>query len=405
MTHRYRSTVLPSLLALGIVLSGVTLGAASAQATGCSRSILTIVAHQDDDLLFMNPDIENELTGGACATTVFVTAGDAGAGATYWEEREQGPQSAYATMLGLSPSIIWDTQPTTFSGHSMKVTISPEGGMVRLINMRLPDGTLSGNGTPATGHQSLRLLRDGSISSVTAVDGSTTYTSQQLIDTLRSIIADTDPDTVRVQDARPGQSDHPDHLAAGQYALEALAGFTGTVQAYRGYNVVQNAANVAGTELTRKTATLLAYAEHDPYLCASLTDCPAGTEALWNERQYPAPLAYPIVPEPGPAPYNGPNSARNAAVLASSQAPGQEATKAIDSIISGWPANGTAEWSTNSQRTGAWLQLHWDTPQTIDRVYLYDRPNNADHITGATLTFSDNTTIPVPALNNDGSAT
>ncbi len=108
---------------------------------------------------------------------------------------------------------------------------------------------------------------------------------------------------------------------------------------------------------------------------------------------------------PGPAPYDGPNVARNAAALASSQAPGQPATAAIDNVIAGYPANPGAEWSSNGQRAGAWLQLSWTTPQTIDRVLLYDRPNPADQVTGATLTFSDGTTVSVPALNNDGTAT
>ena len=35
---------------------------------------------------------------------------------------------------------------------------------------------------------------------------------------------------------------------------------------------------------------------------------------------------------------------------------------------------------------------------------LYDRPNPGDQITGGTLTFSDGTTVPVPALDNAGKA-
>ncbi|MEW1961020.1 hypothetical protein AB0269_01000, partial [Microbacterium sp. NPDC077644] len=52
-----------------------------------------------------------------------------------------------------------------------------------------------------------------------------------------------------------------------------------------------------------------------------------------------------------------------------------------------------------------WLLLSWSSSQIIDRVVLYDRPNESDHITGGVLTLSDGSTVEVPALNNDGSAT
>lgn len=42
------------------------------------NGVMTIVAHTDDDLLFMNPDIATSIAEGNVATTVFVTAGDAG---------------------------------------------------------------------------------------------------------------------------------------------------------------------------------------------------------------------------------------------------------------------------------------------------------------------------------------
>ena len=54
---------------------------------------------------------------------------------------------------------------------------------------------------------------------------------------------------------------------------------------------------------------------------------------------------------------------------------------------------------------GSWLKLTWTTAQTMNKVVLYDRPNADDQVTGGTLTFSDGTTVNVPTLNNDGSAT
>ena len=40
-------------------------------------------------------------------------------------------------------------------------------------------------------------------------------------------------------------------------------------------------------------------------------------------------------------------------------------------------------------------------PQTIDRVWLFDRPNDLDQITSAMLVFSDGTTIQVGPLPDD----
>lgn len=101
------------------------------------------------------------------------------------------------------------------------------------------------------------------------------------------------------------------------------------------------------------------------------------------------------------------NVAPNATVTASSQnsADGQLATKAVDEIIDGFPGNYTREWATNGQRVGAWIDLNWAAPMTIDRVVLFDRPNGDDQITGGTLTFSDGSSVNVGALNNNGTAT
>ena len=98
------------------------------------------------------------------------------------------------------------------------------------------------------------------------------------------------------------------------------------------------------------------------------------------------------------------NVASLAAVSASSQnsADGQLAVKVIDGVVDGYPGDYTREWATQGERQGAWVELRWSTPVTIDRISLFDRPNQADQITGATLSFSDGSSVQVSALNNDG---
>ena len=40
----------------------------------------------------------------------------------------------------------------------------------------------------------------------------------------------------------------------------------------------------------------------------------------------------------------------------------------------------------------------------VDKIVLYDRPNANDQVTGATLTFSDGSSLSTGSLPNDGSA-
>src|SRR3546814_4418800 len=59
---------------------------------------LAFVAHLDDDLLFMNPDIASNIEAGGCVQVVYLTASDAGEGEHYMLGRERGVRAAYAYM-------------------------------------------------------------------------------------------------------------------------------------------------------------------------------------------------------------------------------------------------------------------------------------------------------------------
>jgi parallel beta-helix repeat protein len=98
------------------------------------------------------------------------------------------------------------------------------------------------------------------------------------------------------------------------------------------------------------------------------------------------------------------NIAVQASATASSQntTNSQTANKAIDGIKDGYPNDYTKEWATIGEKAGAWIQLNWISPETINKIILYDRPNANDQITAGTLTFSDGSSISVPILNNDG---
>ncbi|MFV2055434.1 MAG: LamG-like jellyroll fold domain-containing protein, partial [Thiohalomonadales bacterium] len=84
---------------------------------------------------------------------------------------------------------------------------------------------------------------------------------------------------------------------------------------------------------------------------------------------------------------------------------GQLVTSAVDGIIDGWPTAPTAEWSSNKETTGAWIELTWPTTVTVDSVTLHDRINQYDQVTSGTLSFSDGSIVNVGALDNSGAAT
>jgi hypothetical protein len=74
---------------------------------------------------------------------------------------------------------------------------------------------------------------------------------------------------------------------------------------------------------------------------------------------------------------------------------------ATDKVLGGYPGDARAEWSSG-QKVGATLRLTWKTPQKINRIALYDRPNLNDNVTSSQLTFNDGTTLTLGALPNDG---
>lgn len=94
------------------------------------------------------------------------------------------------------------------------------------------------------------------------------------------------------------------------------------------------------------------------------------------------------------------NITRTAHVTASGSQPGYSPEGAVDGLVGGYPDDPAQEWSAGAN-AGAALTLTWDTPQTIDHIALYDRPNTTDQITAGIITFSDGSTLPVGALPND----
>jgi hypothetical protein len=182
-------------------------GTARAAACGAG-TLVTVVAHLDDDLLFVDPAITERLDAGWCITTVHLIGGANGADFAYVQTRERASRLAYARMAGVPDA--WLESNVTIAGklvHQMVLKARPQ---VRLLELRLPGGAVRGGRVP------LGLLWDqhATISTYPMnADGSVRvkYDRDALSATLKAILAQAttiytlNPDTVPF-------IEHPDHI-------------------------------------------------------------------------------------------------------------------------------------------------------------------------------------------------
>lgn len=243
---------------------------------GCSD--LYIVAHQDDDLLFMNPDIMNSIQAGNTVRTTFVTAGDASDSQAYWLAREAGIRQAYAQMAGVANS--WTVGPEIIGGRSLQVR-RLIGTNVSVIFLRLPD--------PTNGDPSLAELWSGATATLSSRDGLNTYTRGQLIDVLHQIMIASAAQRVATLDSTGNHlSDHRDHIHSALFAYSAHERYTSlhTLSIYRTYTIESYRVNLSSSEIATKWSVFRTYAANDSHI-GGLGSCPANeTYCNWTQRQY-----------------------------------------------------------------------------------------------------------------------
>lgn len=96
------------------------------------------------------------------------------------------------------------------------------------------------------------------------------------------------------------------------------------------------------------------------------------------------------------------NLARKAEVDVSSSARGYRGAALIDGVADGFPESPGAEWASQRGGAGTAAKLRWEMPEQVGSVWLFDRPNPADHVAAARIAFSDGSTAEVGPLPNDG---
>jgi hypothetical protein len=196
-------------LLLLIIGMGALFAPVSARADDChAGTLVTVVAHLDDDLLFVNPGISDKLQAGWCVTTVHLIGGANGANFDYVKLREKGTRLAYARMAGVADD--WIESTVIFAGKPVHQMVLKQQPKVTLLELRMPGGAVRGGKVP------LGLMWDqGETINTYPInnDGSnvTHYDRAGTVATLKQILAAAteiytlNPDTVPF-------IEHPDHI-------------------------------------------------------------------------------------------------------------------------------------------------------------------------------------------------
>jgi len=260
-------------------------------------TLMTFVAHEDDDLLFTNPDLQTSINAGNCIRTVYLTAGDGGNGAYFWLGRESGSEAAYSYMTNSSND--WVQRIVELNAHEFVTVASPSGNpKISLIFMHLPDGNLKGQGFASTGFESLAKLEAGQIKTVKSVDGQSYYSLSNLSNALVSLMHTYLPADIHTQANYVSKTypDHSDHIAVGNIVRMAASAYDlqqygnqikVPIQYYIGYPVHGMGVNVSGANLTQKEKTWFNYAKYDPTVCQNIQQCnDKTTYGFYLTRQY-----------------------------------------------------------------------------------------------------------------------
>lgn len=257
-------------------------------------TVATIWAHADDDIIFANPGLAESIQGGSTVRAVFVTAGDAGKGLEYAQEREAGIRAAYDLMRGGTGP--WEErQITLLSGARVTRFVPEDESRLSITVLRLPDGGLDGQGFAATGGAGLTQLINGDVTSLSPIDGSPAYDLDRLTATLAELLSASEPRRVSTNvphESAFARGDHPDHSCVGSL-VRACAPSVGITPAamsfFLGYPSQDQPVNVEGELLDAKVEVYRTYAADDPVVrCTETSACLAQPGfGAWLRRTYP----------------------------------------------------------------------------------------------------------------------
>ncbi len=225
-----------------------------------------VSAHPDDWQLFMNPNAYNSVKG-VNEKVIFIhtTAGDAGDGITnnHYLAREEGSLRAIRFMSNTftnngAPGTNMNQTTVNVNGHQiLKFTYRN----IVAYFLRLPDGDYRGTGYPGTNNQSLQKLYNGSITTISAIDGSASYSSlTDLKNTLKSIVQTESTGSIKFNladhDSSINPDDHSDHINSSLIMQDVSSSIGGvTLNLYSEYDTAIRAVNVLNNDFLINAGT------------------------------------------------------------------------------------------------------------------------------------------------------
>lgn len=282
------------------VLAGSATGATPAQA------VVQVVAHEDDDTLFLSPDLITQINNGVDTTTLYVTAGENAPGNTpdpsaYAAQRQVGVRSAYAAMAGVSgcdggsagAGGCWSASTPVFANHQVQMFTLDQRPSVRVIFLNLPENA----DTRFLGGGALtKLWGDPTLTTDTLqMAGAPTqrYSHSDVVDVLNAVLGRYSATIVRTQDPAPDiqlRPDHQDHSVAAEFADAAEAAYSVghprvLLENYRDYNISALPVNLMSSQASAKVGIFEGqYMPHDSFVQYGGTF--KDDYGAWEQREY-----------------------------------------------------------------------------------------------------------------------
>ena len=274
--------VVAGLVPLGVVSS---CGRAPAPPPPPAPSHVQVVAHPDDDILFMNPDLSGGIRRHEATTSIYLTGGESSLPdpQRYVTQRQDGTRAAFARMAA-APD---DWQRTTVpAAGNRPVEVDQLRGRpeVRLVFLNLPEDA---DPAAAGGEHSLTRLHDDRsgraevrtlVPDAGVVRQPQTYRREDVVANLAALYQRFAPTTIGLQDSQPDPRyrnewgrfhNHPDHVVGSDLAREAADRYQARsrrhphVINYRDYNVSESPVNLPRAERAAKHDEFGIYTRHD----------------------------------------------------------------------------------------------------------------------------------------------
>lgn len=260
---------------------------------------MSVVAHHDDDLLFLSPDLITSLRSGACLRAIYLVASDYHGEKTresYLLAREKGLRAAYARAVGRSVDE-WHEGTVTINGHDLPLFTL--GDQLSVVEFRLPDNAASYTGPHG-------VVRPGGLGRLYDDDerlqdyyGRNSYDRKELIATLSAAIDDVDPGVVRTTDPSAdehGGTDyidyHVDHVRTARLVGDAVARLQRRPQLdyYVDYANRYAARNLPTQVVSDKLDLFRTFAYYDTDICgpnvATESCTTSGQYFVWSNNEF-----------------------------------------------------------------------------------------------------------------------